>query len=99
MDFEKLWIVADHARERSPLSRDDVRFVRDEIPEQLESFPKIKLPARVRHPEGFPIAGASVGTFMCSALLVAGQKALGRRFGGNDFYERVEHDLAFRIMR
>jgi hypothetical protein len=34
-----------------------------------------------------------------SALLIAGQKALGRRFGGAEFYERVEKDLAFGIMR
>ena len=33
------------------------------------------------------------------ALLVAGQKALGRRFRRAEFYERVEQDLAFRIMR
>ena len=45
------------------------------------------------------MSGASVGTFVRSALLVAGQKALGRRFGGHDFYERVEMDLALRIMR
>jgi len=30
-----------------------------------------------------------------AALLIAGQKALGKRFGGSDFYERVEKDLAF----
>jgi hypothetical protein len=40
-----------------------------------------------------------VRTFTSSALLIAGQKALGRRFDGNEFYERAEKDLAFGIMR
>ena len=41
-----------------------------------------------------------MGTFLRSALLIAGQKALGKRYGGAEFYERVERDLAtFGIMR
>ena len=68
-------------------------------PHQLDAFPHLKFPASVRHPAGFSISGAPVGTFVRSALLVAGQKALGRRFGGSEFYERVEQDLALRIMR
>ena len=99
MDLDTLWAVADRARGRSPLSRGDVSFVRDVAPQQLDPFPKLKLPARVRHPAGFSISGASVGTFVRSALLIAGQKALGRRFGGSEFYEGVEKDLAFGIMR
>lgn len=31
--------------------------------------------------------------------MLAGQKALGDRYGGDPFYERVETDLAMRIMR
>ena len=31
--------------------------------------------------------------------IIAGQRALGKRFGGSEFYERVEKDLAFGIMR
>lgn len=99
MDFDTLWIVADRARERPRLAPKDVAFIRDVVPDQLESFPRLKLPASLRHPGGFPVSGASVGTFLRSALLVAGQKALGRRFGGHEFYERVERDLAFGIMR
>ena len=99
MNFDTLWAVADRARGRAPLSRGDVAFIRDVAPRQLDSFPAIKLPARVRHPAGFSMSGASVGTFVRSALLIAGQKALGRRFGGDEFYERVEKDLAFGIMR
>ena len=99
MDLDTLWAVAERARERAPLSRGDVSFVRDVVPKQLDAFPKLKLPARVRHPAGFSISGASVGTFVRSALLLAGQKALGRRFGGSEFYEGVEKDLAFGIMR
>jgi len=99
MDFDTLWLVADRARKRSRLAPEDVSFVRDVAPEQLDSFPRLKLPTSVRHPAGFSVSGASVGTFVRSALLVAGQKALGKRFGGSEFYERVERDLAFRIMR
>ena len=99
MDLDRLWVVADRSRARPRLASEDVSFVRDVAPDQLESFPKLKLPASVRHPAGFPVSGASVGTFLRGALLIAGQKALGRRFGGSGFYERVEKDLAFAIMR
>ena len=81
MDFDMLWVVADRARTKPRLAPDDVAFVRDVVPAQLDAFPKLKLPTSIRHPAGFSISGASVGTFLRSALLVAGQKALGRRFG------------------
>ena len=99
MNFDALWIVADRARTSPRLSREDVSFVRDVVPAELEAFTELALPKRFRHPTGFSISGASVGTFLRSALLIAGQKALGRRFGGSEFYERVERDLAFGIMR
>jgi hypothetical protein len=99
MDLDTLWIVAERARRKPPLAAGDVSFVRDAAPDQLDAFPRLKLPASIRHPAGFSISGASVGTFLRSALLIAGQKALGRRFGGAEFYERVEKDLAFGIMR
>jgi hypothetical protein len=99
MDLDTLWAVADRARARPRLVTADVAFVRNVLPEQFAAFPKLKLPASIRHPAGFSISGASVGTFVRSALLLAGQKALGRRFGGAEFYERVEKDLAFGIMR
>jgi hypothetical protein len=99
MDFDTLWVVADRARAKPRLAPEDVSFMRDIAPDQLDSFPTVKLPASIRHPAGFSITGASVGTFLRSALLIAGQKALGRRCGGSGFYERVEKDLAFGIMR
>ncbi len=99
MDLDTLWIVADRAREKPRLAPKDVSFIRDVAPDQLDAFPKLKWPTSIRHPAGFSVSGASVGTFVRAALLVAGQKALGRRFGGSEFYERVETDLAFRIMR
>ena len=98
-DLDTLWELADRARGRARLSSSDVKFVRDIAPRQLDSFPRLKLPKSIRHPAGFSISGASVGTFVRSALLIAGQKALGRRFAGDQFYERVEKDLAFGIMR
>jgi hypothetical protein len=99
MDFDAVWTVADRAREKRRLAPEDVTFVRDVVPDHLGAFPKVNLPGRIRHPAGFAVSGASVGTFLRSALLLAGQKALGNRFGGHEFYERVEKDLAFGIMR
>jgi hypothetical protein len=99
MDVETLWAVAERARGRSRLSPADVSFVRDVAPERFDSLRSLKLPASIRHPAGFTISGAPVRTFLRSALLIAGQKALGRRAGGSEFYERVETDLAFGIMR
>ncbi len=99
MDLDTLWLVAERARTKQRLAPEDVSFIRDTVPAQLAAFPELKLRARVRHPAGFSISGAPIGTFLRSALLVAGQKALGRRCGGSEFYHRVERDLAFGIMR
>ena len=99
MDYDRLFAIADVARTRRGLSRDDIAFVRDDVPATLASFPRLKRPARISHPGGFSISGAPVGTFMKSALLMAGQGALGRRYAGSPFYERVEADLALHIMR
>ena len=79
--LDRLWVVADRARARGPLSREDIAFVRDTIPAALGSS-QVKLRMTIRHPGGFTVSGAPVGTFLNSVLLLAGQKALGRRFGG-----------------
>lgn len=99
MDFDRLWNVADLARATPRLSVAETKFVRDAVPKALADFPRVTLPATFRHPAGFSLTGAPVGTFLRSALLLAGQKALGHRFGGHTFYEQVERDLAFGIMR
>lgn len=99
MDLDTLWNVAERARANRRLPSVDIDFMRDVVPAELASFPRMKLPKAVRHPAGFAISGAPVGTFLRSALLIAGQKALGSRFGGSAFYEAVERDLAFGIMR
>jgi hypothetical protein len=99
LDLDAVWAVAERARARSPLSPGDVSFVRNVAPDRFGDYPRLKLPATITHPAGFSVSGASVGTFLRSALLIAGQKALGRRCGGDEFYERVERDLAFGIMR
>jgi hypothetical protein len=99
VDFDRLWKAADDARFRGRLSLADAAFVRDVVPAELETFPALKLPKAVRHPAGFSMTGAPVGTFLRSALLLAGQKVLGTRYRGSPFYERVEKDLAFAIMR
>jgi hypothetical protein len=99
MDFDKLWTVAERARTRQRLPSQDIAFVREVVPRELELFPRLHLPKAIRHPAGFSVSGAPVGTFLRSVLLIAGQKALGTRFGGSAFYETVEKDLAFGIMR
>jgi len=99
MDFDALWAVAERSRARGRLAPEDVVYVRDIVPRELDSFPKLRPPKTINHPAGFPVSGAPVGTLLRSALLLAGQKALGSRFGGSPFYERVEQDLAFGIMR
>ena len=98
-NLDRLWAVAELARARGPLSRDDVGFMRDTLPAAFASFPRIKPPKTIHHPGGFTVSGAPVGTFLRSALLIAGQKALGRRFAGHPFYENVERDLALGVMR
>jgi hypothetical protein len=98
-DVDRLWPVAERARARGPLSRGDIEFVRDTLPAALEYFPRVKPPKAIHHPGGFTVSGAPVGTFLRSALLIAGQKALGRRFAGHPFYENVERDLALGVMR
>jgi hypothetical protein len=97
--LDTLLAVADRARLRRLLPPDDVLWVTKIAPDQLNSLQTLKLPASIKHPTGFSVSGASVRTFVQSALIVAGQKALGRRFDASEFYERVERDLAFGIMR
>lgn len=99
MDLNHLFEVADKARAREKLTRADATFVRKVAPEALGDVSRHTWPARVRHPGGFAVTGAPVGTFARSALLLAGQRVLGRRYGESAFYTSVERDLAMRIMR
>ena len=99
MEYDRLWSIAEQARGRQRLTDEDAVFVHETLPQELAGYPHLDLPQRVRHPAGFSIAGAPVGTFLKSALLLSGQRVLGRRFGGHPFYVRVEKDLAFSIMR
>lgn len=97
--YDRLFAIADQARTRSSLSRDDIAFIRDDVPTALASFPTFKRPPKINHPSGFTVTGAPVGTFVKSALLMAGQRALGPRYAGSAFYDRVEAELALNIMR
>ena len=99
MDLNVLFDIADRARARAPLTPQDTRLVRTGVPEAFGDWSRRALPATVRHPAGFTVKGASVGTFVQSALLLAGQRVLGRRYGESAFYTGVERDLAFGIMR
>jgi hypothetical protein len=98
-DLSEVWNVAERARGHGKLSHADTMFIRDRIPAALKDVRVAALPKSLKHPGGFTVTGASVGTFLRSALLLAGQKALGKRFDGSPFYEQVEQDLAFGIMR
>jgi hypothetical protein len=99
VDYERLWNIADLARAGRRLVPEDSWFVREVVPKELEAFPDLDLPERVRHPAGFALSGAPIGTFLRSGLLLAGQKVFGRRYEGSSFYQNVERDLAFGIMR
>jgi hypothetical protein len=99
MDYDRLFAIAENARSRGRAPATDIAFLKTDVPAALPAFPKVKLPKAVRHPGGFSVSGAPVGTFVRSALLIAGQKAFGPRYGGLEFYERVESDFAMRIMR
>ena len=99
MDLNHLFEVADKARAREKLTSKDVSLVKKIAPQELGSGRKLPVPASVRHPAGFIVTGAPVGTFVRSALLLAGARVLGRRYGESPFYTSVERDLAFSIMR
>jgi hypothetical protein len=99
VDLNHLFEVADKARAREKLTPKDVALIRRVAPEELGSLRRFAWPARVRHPGGFTVTGAPVGTFARSALLVAGGRVLGQRYGESAFYTSVERDLAFGIMR
>lgn len=97
MDYERLFQVADAARGRKKLSAGDETFVRTTIPDEMAAYPRFQRPKSIQHPSGFTVTGAPVGTFIRSAILLAGRKALGDRYGGDPFYERVEAGLALSI--
>jgi hypothetical protein len=99
MDYSQLFAIADRARAGSKPTGAEVAFVSETVPDALATYPDITLPRTVRHPAGFSVSGAPVGTFLRSALLHAGAKVFGKRYEGSDFYFGVERDLAFGIMR
>jgi len=97
--LEELWNVADAARGRRKLSGDAAAFVTERAPATFGAFPDVDLPKSFRHPAGFTVSGAPVGTFFRSALLLAGQNVLGKRYDDSPFYRAVERDVAFGVMR
>ena len=99
MDFERLFALSETVRAGQKLTAREIAFVRRDIPSSLDQFPKFERPRSIRHPAGFTISGAPVGTLVRSALLLVGQRVFGTRYAGSDFYQRVEADLAMRIMR
>ncbi len=63
MDFNVLWQVAERARSQQRLAPNDVGFLYEVVPVELASFPRVNLPKVIKHPAGFSISGAPVGTF------------------------------------
>jgi hypothetical protein len=99
MDLDQLWKIAERVRDREKLSPGELVFIRETLPLKLAPFSQFDLPKRIKHPSGFSVSGAPVGTFLRSSLLIAAQRALGKRYGDSEFYGGVEKDLAFGIMR
>jgi hypothetical protein len=100
MDYDRLWHIGERSRDRVRLTADEQRFICDVIPAALPTFPNVNLPRRIEHPAGFAVSGAVVGTFLRASLVLAAQRALGTRYSSRSaFYDRVERDLAFAIMR
>lgn len=100
MDYELLWNVSDRARRGERLAIADVKFIRDEVPRDLSAFPRLTPPKKFKHPAGFSLSGAPVHSFLRCALVLGARRALGPKYARiSEFYERVETDLAMRIMR
>jgi len=99
MDYDRLWAVADLARAGKRLTAKEAIYIGTDVPLYLADFLDLDLPKTIRHPDGFSVSGAPVGTFLRSALLLAGQRVFGKRYDLSVFYQSVERDLAFNIMR
>src|SRR5689334_16825436 len=100
MDYDRLWEIGERARRGARLTPDEKHFVGDVVPRELARFPRVKFPPRVRHPAGFSLAGAPVGTLARCILVLSAQRALGPRYDArSELYGRVAADLAFGIMR
>ena len=100
MDYNRLWHIGERVRDGIGLTPAEKRFIREGVPAELATFPDVNLPSRIRHPAGFSISGAPVGSFLRATLLLAAQRVLGARYSAlSEFYDRVERDLAFAIMR
>jgi hypothetical protein len=100
MDYDRLWLVGEHARHRTRLTPEDKRFISEIVPRELAKFPHVVFPRHVRHPAGFSLSGAPVGTLVRCVLVLSAQRVLGVRYDvRSEFYGRVAADLAFGIMR
>ena len=98
MNYDLLFRIAEKARGRGKLTPEERRFISVTVPAELADFPTVEYPKKVVHPGGFTISGAVVRTFSRCALVIAGNAALGRRYGGKSaFYDRVEEQLALGI--
>lgn len=99
MDLDRLFELADRSRVGKRFTDADIAFVSEAIPAALRDFPNHDVPAKIGHPAGFATAGAPVGTFLNAAALLCGQKVFGKRYTGSDFFQRVEKNMAFGVMR
>lgn len=68
MDYERLLAIANRARSGTALSRDDRAFIRDDVPNELATFPSIEQPATLAHPGGFRVRGLPAGEWRTSGF-------------------------------
>lgn len=99
MDFDRLFQLADRSRGGKRFTVADADFVREAVPAAISDLTNYEAPAKIRHPAGFTVAGAPVRTFIKAALLLCGQRVFGRRYDGSAFFQQVEKELAFGVMR
>lgn len=99
MDLERALVLGELVKTGKRPAAAELNFAREELPSACSHFPDLELPRSVRHPGGFTVSGAPVGTFARVAMLFAGRSAYGPRYRGSPFYQAIETDLAMRIMR
>lgn len=98
--LERIVELSERAKNGGKFTQEEKTYISVELPRVLKDYPDLDFPRKIKHPAGFSVSGAPVRTFLKSMLLMLGRRALGHRFGGHsEFYEKVERDLAFHIMR
>jgi hypothetical protein len=100
MDYDLLWNIGEQVRHGTRLAPEAKHFIAKIVPRELAKFPRIAFPRHVRHPAGFSLAGAPIGTLARCVLVLSAQRVFGPAYDSrSEFYHRVAADLAFCAMR